>query len=142
MCVDRVRELLVALPALERTIFLAELIGAFVFLLLLRRPSRVAEIPAETCSEPLFRFVRGFTGMALILFAVAITAEVFGFGDLADLIGSGTLHSAYVALLFFALVKVLQSLLAYALILRPLRLLNLVSKHRRLVRQRVEVDVS
>ena len=136
--VDQGREFVEYLPTFERAIFLVELIGVVVFLLWLRRPRRIAGMPIEARRDPLFRVVRGLTGVSLVLLAVAIAAEVMGLGDLADLIGTGTLRSAYLALFIYALLKVLQSLLAYALILRPLRLLKMVADHRRLVRHRIE----
>ena len=93
--IDRVRDFLDTVPTLERTIFLLELVAGVIFLLWLRRPSRLAHVPAEVMGEPLFRTVRRLTGVAIGLFSLAIVAELIGLGDLADLIGSGTLRSAY-----------------------------------------------
>ena len=136
--VDRMRDFLATVPTLERAIFLLELVGALVFLLWLMRPKRIAEIPLEARQHPLFRMVRRLTGAAIALFTIAILAEVVGLGDLADIIGSGTLRSAYFALFIYALVVVLQSLVTYALILRPLSLLKMVSAHRQVAHQRIE----
>jgi potassium efflux system protein len=136
--IDRVRDFLDTVPTLERTIFLLELVAGVLFLLWLRRPSRLERVPAEVMQEPLFRTVRRLTGVAIGLFSIAIVAELIGLGDLADLIGSGTLRSAYSALFIYALLKVLQSVVAYLLILPPLRSLNLISGQRRRIRRRID----
>lgn len=136
--VDRVRDFLDTVPTLERTIFLLELVAAVLFLLWLRHPSRLEKVSAEVMRDPLFRTVRRLTGVAIGLFSIAIAAELIGLGDLADLVGSGTLRSAYTALFLYALLKVLQSVIAYALILPPLRYLNLVASHRRQIRSKVD----
>jgi len=136
--IDRVRDVLDTVPTLERTIFLLELVAGVIFLLWLRRPSRLAHVPAEVMSEPLFRTVRRLTGLAIGLFSIAIVAELIGLGDLADLIGSGTLRSAYSALFIYALLKVLQSVIAYLLILPPLRYLNLITDQRRTIRRGID----
>ena len=136
--IDRVRDFLDTVPTLERTIFLLELVAGVIFLLWLRRPSRLAHVPAEVMGEPLFRTVRRLTGVAIGLFSLAIVAELIGLGDLADLIGSGTLRSAYSALFIYALLKVLQSVIAYLLILPPLRYLNLITDERRSIRRRID----
>ncbi len=136
--VDRVRDVLDTLPTLERAVFLLELIGAVAFLLWVRRPRRIAEIPPEARRETLFRVVRGLTGATFTLLAIAIAAEAMGFSDLAHLVGTGTLRSAYSALFIFASLKVLQSVVAYGLTLWPLRLLKLVSAHRPLLRRRID----
>ena len=136
--IDRVRDFLDTVPTLERTIFLLELVAGVIFLLWLRRPSRLAHVPAEVMNEPLFRTVRRLTGVAIGLFSIAIVAELIGLGDLADLIGSGTLRSAYSALFIYALLKVLQSVIAYLLILPPLRYLNLITDQRRTIRRGID----
>ncbi len=136
--IDRIRDFLDTVPTLERSIFLLELVAGVVFLLWLRQPKRLEKVPPAVMREPLFRTVRRLTGVAIGLFSIAIVAELIGLGDLADLIGSGTLRSAYSALFIYALLKVLQSVIAYLLILAPLRYLNLVTGQRRRIRRRMD----
>jgi potassium efflux system protein len=136
--IDRAREVMEALPTLERLTLVAELLAAVGFALWLLRPRRIALIPAEMLRAPFVRVVGVAMRMAVVLFGIAIVAESTGLGNLADLTGNGTLRAAYAALFFYALLKVVQSLLAYALVLKPLGLLRLVSRHRWLVRRRLE----
>jgi small-conductance mechanosensitive channel len=136
--IDRIRDILETLPTLERLVLAVELAGALGFLLWLVRPSRFAQIPPEILREPFFRVVGRAIRVAIVLLALALAAEVAGLGNFADLIGNGTLRSAYVALFVYTILKVLQSLVAYALVLRPLRLARMVSRHRGLVRRRLD----
>jgi small-conductance mechanosensitive channel len=136
--IDRVRDILETLPTIERLVLTAELAGALGFLLWLVRPSRFAQIPPEILREPFFRVVGRALRVAIVLLALALAADVGGLGNFADLIGNGTLRSAYMALFFYTILKVVQSLVAYALVLRPLRLLRMVSRHRGLVRRRLD----
>ncbi len=136
--IDRLRDLLETLPTLERAIFLVEIVASVLFLLWLRQRKRIAELPQATRRDSLFRVVRKLTGVSLTLFAIAITAEIMGLGDLADLIGSGTLRSAYSALFIYAGLKVVQSLVAYLIILWPISLLKMISANRWRVRRHIE----
>jgi small-conductance mechanosensitive channel len=134
---DRLRAIMETLPAIERLVFLAELVGALGFVLWLVRPSRFAQLPAEMMREPFFRVVGTAMRVAIGLFGLAIFAEAVGLGNLAELVGNGSLRAAYTALFAYAVLKVLQSVVTYALVLRPLRLLRLVSRNRALVRRRL-----
>lgn len=136
--VDRIRDIAENVPALERLLYFGELVGALAFLLWLLRPSRLAQVPAERMREPFFRVAGTTARLAAGLVALAILAEAIGLGSLARLVGNGTLAASYSALFAYALLKVAQSLVAYALVLRPLRLLRLVSHNRRLVRGRLD----
>jgi len=136
--VDRARDAMEAVPTLERLTLVVQLSAAAGFALWLLRPRRLALIPAEMLRAPFVRVVGVAMRVAVVLFAIGMLAESIGLGNLADLVGNGALRASYGALFFFALLKVLQSLLAYALVLKPLRLLYLVSRHRWLVRQRLE----
>jgi small-conductance mechanosensitive channel len=88
--------------------------------------------------QPPWRLVGVAMRTAIVLFAVAIAAEAVGLGNLSDLLGNGLLRSAYAALLAYGLLKVVQSLVAYALVVRPLRLLRFVPSHRVSIRRRLD----
>lgn len=70
--------------------------------------------------------------------AIAIVADLFGWADLASMLGGGVERAGYLGFFVFVLLKVLQSLSAFALVLWPLRLLRTISGHRMLVRRRLE----
>ncbi len=136
--VDLVRGYLDTLPMLERAIFLAEILGAIAFLFWLRQPRRLESVSAEQRSDALFRVTRRLTGIAIALLLTTLVAEVVGLGDLADLVGSGTFRSAYTALGIYALLNILRSLMAFALVLWPISLLKSVSGNRSGVRRWIE----
>jgi small-conductance mechanosensitive channel len=136
--VDNLRYVVETAPAIMRLVFLLELLSALGLLLWLLRRSRFAQASPEMLREPAFRAVGVALRAAIALFAVAIASEVFGLSNLSDLLGNGMLRSAYVGFLLYGMLKVVQSLLAYALVLRPLRLLHLVSRHRVRVRRHLD----
>lgn len=135
---DRFRDIIAALPNTQRLVLLVELIAAIAFVFWLLRPSRLASLPPEMASEPFYQVVGSAMRVAVGLFGLAIVAEVVGLGNLSELVGNGTIRAAYTALFLYALLKVLQSLVAFALVIRPLRLLRLVSRNRTLVRRRLD----
>jgi small-conductance mechanosensitive channel len=136
--VDQLRFIMESTPTVARVMFLLELLFALGFLLWLLRPRSVDPASAEMLRQPVWRVVGVAMRLSIVLFAVAIAAEAVGLGNLSDLLGNGVLRSGYAALLAYGLLKVAQSLLAYALVVRPLRLLRFVSRHRALVRRQLE----
>jgi small-conductance mechanosensitive channel len=136
--VDQVRYIIVSSHTIERLLFALELLFALGFLLWMARPSRLAQAPPEILRQPFFRAVGVAMRIATLLFAVAIAAEGFGLSNLSDVLGNGMMRSAYVALLLYGMLKVAQSLLGYALVLRPLRLLRMVSRQRMSIRRRLD----
>jgi small-conductance mechanosensitive channel len=135
---DQARYGIGAMPTVARLLFLLELFFALGFLLWLLRRSRFTQVTPEMLRQPFFRVVGVAMRVAIGFFSVAIAAEAIGLSNLSDLLGNGTLRSAYAALLIFAALKVAQSLLAFALVLRPLRLLHFISRHQVRVRRSLD----
>jgi len=130
--VDRLREICSSLPFVSRLLFLIEVVTVGVFLVwFIRAHSRSEEL--EHGHEKIFHFVRKVAPFVLVLFAVAFIANVFGFVSLANLIGRGSLGSAYAALILYAAVQVIESLLIFAFRVKPLRSLRMVEQHRSLL---------
>jgi len=138
LLIDGLRVLLDASQAVERFVFVAELCAALAFIWWLQRPSRIAEITQELLELRYLRIVGFALRAAFVLLGVALVSEIAGLSDLANLVGDGTLRSAYAGLIAFALLKVLQSMVAYALALPPLHSLRLVARHRSFVRRRLD----
>jgi small-conductance mechanosensitive channel len=136
--VDQVRYMTETAPVVARMVFFLELLFALGLLLWLIRPSRLVQASPELLRQPSFRVVGVAMRLAIVLLALAVAAEGFGLSNLSDLLGNGTLRSTYAALLFYGMLKVAQSLVAYALVMRPLRLLRLVSRQRVLVRRHLD----
>ena len=136
--VERGREVMSFLPTLSRVVLVVELAAVIGFLLWLLRPSRLATVPPEILRSPGLRAIGAAARLAIGLLAVALLADVIGLGQLAELTGAGTLHSAFIALFLYALFKALQSLLAYALVIQPLRLLRGIERYTALIRRRID----
>ena len=136
--IDRARDFLDTMPTLERVVFFMEMVGVLGFLFWLLRPSRIANIPAQLLGTPLLRLLGVATRVAAAVVAIAIVADLFGWADLAGMLGGGVERAGYLGFFVFVLLKVLQSLATFALVLWPLRLLRAISGHRMLVRRRLE----
>ena len=136
--VDRARDILDTMPTLKRVVSLAEVIGVLGLLFWLLRPSRIADIPAQLRGTPFLRLLRAAMRVAAAVVAISIVADLFGWVDLARMLGNGVVRAGYLAFFIFVILKVFQSLAIFALVLWPLRLLRMISRHRLLVRRRFE----
>jgi potassium efflux system protein len=134
--VDQVRTVAAAIQVLPRVLFLTEILGAMGFLLwLIVSMSRAPRSTAQ--AEPLRKTAQAALYVALAFCAVAFTANAVGYVTLANLLGNALLSSAYLALILYALVEVLDGLVMIALGLRPLALLSIVRQHGPLLRHRI-----
>lgn len=134
---DRVRELAVMLPLVSRTIFVVEMLAAAIFLALLLRPARLAEIPQWAARSLALRVLGPASVAALGAFCVAFVAELFGYSRLARLLGGGLLESTYFAVVVYTLVQVAGSLVTLALRLWPLSETRMVQRQRLTIRSRL-----
>lgn len=134
---DRLRVLTGTLPVVSRSIFLLELVVAVGLLAWLMRPSRLAEIPQWAARSTLLHVLGRAGQVALVLFALALVAEVLGYSRFGHLVGGGVLDSAYVAVVAYAALRVLDSLVTFALRVRPLGWLRMVQRKREVIRRRV-----
>lgn len=134
--VDRIRELLDVLPVVSRVIFLFEMLAAAIFLALLLRPSRIAEIPQWAARSRLLRVLGMATTVSLGVFSLALVAELTGYSRLGHLLGGGALESAYVAVVAYASVQIGSSLVTLALRVRPLGRMRMVQRSRDVIRGR------
>jgi len=136
--VDRSLVLLDATPTLERVAFLMEMTVVLAFLSWLLRPHRLAAIPAELLRAPFMRVLGVAMRLAVVLLALAIAADLAGWGDLSGMLGRGALRSGFVGFTAFVVFKVVGSLAAFALLLWPLSLLRSISQNRAMVRHRID----
>jgi potassium-dependent mechanosensitive channel len=75
--------------------------------------------------------------LALILAATAFIANVTGYVTLANLLGNAILSSAYLALILYALIELIDSGVMIAFQLRPFRMLRIIATHGALLRHRI-----
>jgi potassium efflux system protein len=106
---DSLRNLLLAIPLLDRLSFLASNIVAIVVLIWLLRLAWVRKLSAENPPPAylilLFRVV-------LFLVSVSLVANILGYFDLAKLLSTGTLYSAYSVFAIFGAAKALSTIFA------------------------------
>jgi len=138
--IDQVRALTAAVEVLPRLLFLAEmlaLVGFLGWLLYALRAGRGLTAGSERSRKT----IRVAAGCAFVLAAIACAANAAGYVTLANLIGNAVLGSAYLAIILYALVAVLEGLVALALSVRPLAFLGAVKRHGGLIRRRVRLGL-
>jgi potassium efflux system protein len=128
--VDQLRVIAEPAPALARPLFLAEMLCAFLFFcwFYLTRFLRKAS-PGEGQTGQGGRAVRVASILVLPFFAAAFLLNAFGYVNLARLIGDAVLRSAYAAVIFYAVVRILDGLVVLLLKTRRLNRLKMVSEY-------------
>ena len=128
--VDRIRDMLGLLPTLERGLFLVEMLAALALLALARWYNRTHDyLAADSWAVP-GRTPVAVVRVAFVLLAASVVIGATGNTSLARLLGSGTLNSAYFALLLIATRRLLEGVWAFLLRIKPLNLLRLVEPYR------------
>jgi potassium efflux system protein len=129
--VDQFRLVTASLSQLPRWVFMAELIGGICFLVWLKRLYH--KQPEKSRFQALKDLM---VTLALLLFAVALGANVLGYVGLSYLVGNAVLASAYVAMFLTAATRILDGLVGIALKVPPLSLLQIVNRHWQLLHRR------
>jgi small-conductance mechanosensitive channel len=126
--VDQLRIVAAAQAVLSRWLFLAEMLGAAGFSLWLARRAG-AYAKTEAAGRRLWKNISLGTRFALALFAVTIIADAVGYVGLGKFIGHASLSCAYLALILYAAVQILDGLIHIFLSVRPLAELGMVNRH-------------
>ena len=127
--IDQLRAIADAVPIVVRPLFLAEMLVAFFFFLWLYRAISSKEETEDKKHSGVFRSIRVAALIVLPFFAAAFLANVFGYVNLSRLVGSAILRSAYIAVIFYAVVRIADGLIVFALRFRPLNLLKMVQNY-------------
>lgn len=134
---DLLRTVIDSEASIARIIFLIEMLGGFIFFLWLRRKRLTVNLTDKIRGNRVFQTFRFVATIALPIFAIAFLADAFGYVSLAQLLGNAVLRSSYVALILYAIVRIADGLVIFALRFRPLCLLKMVEKYRSLIQKRV-----
>jgi small-conductance mechanosensitive channel len=126
---DRLRELAEIIPVLSRLILLLEMSAGALMIGWLLRPARLREVPAYAERGRLYLVGLACRG-ALGVMLVAIVSESLGYSALGRLLGDAVLESAYLAVVLYAGVRIFDSLVTFALRVRPLGALGMVQRTR------------
>jgi potassium efflux system protein len=133
--VSQLRVLTASLPALSRILFLGQMLGGFLFLLWLFK-SKHLETSATEKSVRFSRAIRAIAKIGLIVFPAAFLANIFGYVNLANLLGIFYLRSVSLAAMLYAAIRILEGLIIVALQVRPLGSLQVVRLHREMLHRR------
>jgi potassium-dependent mechanosensitive channel len=133
---DQFRFVAAPLSQLPRWIFLTELIGSIGFLVWLTRLYR-----SRSDKGWIHGLKRTAADLALLLFVVALGANIIGYVSLSYLIGNAIFRSGYVAMFLAATGKILDGLVIIALKVPPLSLLQMVRRHWQLLHRRARAVI-
>jgi potassium efflux system protein len=133
--IDQVRAFATAVQLLPRLLFMAEMLGATVFLLALL----IAKRRARSGGRPvrLHKTIAVAAWAGLLLSALAFTTNALGYVTFGNLLGNALLGSAYLALILYAIVSILDGLLAIVFKVGPMARLGIARRHTALLRARV-----
>jgi small-conductance mechanosensitive channel len=128
--VDQVRNTLTPDGTAARFLLLLEMTGACFFILGALRSQKLAAAEGRAGVEKL---VRGYLHAAFFIMMAAAVASFLGYLQMAELLGNNALNSSYLAISFYAGVRILDALLLAFLSMRPLSTFGMVRHHHDLV---------
>ena len=131
--VDQLRVVAASQAVLSRLLLLAEMLGGALFVGWLLGPGRFGTAPE---GNRFWKAIGKACGVALGWFAAAFLADALGYVSLSKLLGHALLQSAYMALILYAVVRIIDGLFLSALSVPPLARLGLVKRHQGLLRSR------
>ncbi len=134
--VDRLRDIFTSLPIITRYLFLAEMLGGVIFFVWFLRSKKLSD-SIQVRHKRIFNIIKKVIPLAIVVFTIAFITNAFGYVSLGRIIGNGLLGSAYVALILYAVVRVLQSLMTFGVRVRPFSTLGMIKTHRRLVQDKI-----
>jgi small-conductance mechanosensitive channel len=112
------------------------MLGGTLFLLWLIRSKHLPTIGANA-TKLFARTIRIAAQIGLIVFPVTFLANVFGYVNLANLLGNGALKSAYIAAALHATLRIVEGLIIISLEARPLGLMRVVRLNRPMLQRRI-----
>jgi potassium-dependent mechanosensitive channel len=133
---DLIRHMSVALPLVTRGLFALEMLAGACFVIWLLRSSRQTA-SGNNARPPLPWLGRWYGRVSLLLFVAAFAGDCLGYVSPSYLLGNGVLAGAYLALIGYAAVRMLEGLVVIALQVRPLTYIAMVRKHRGMIHRRI-----
>jgi potassium-dependent mechanosensitive channel len=131
----QLRLLAASVPSLARFFFLVETGGGLVFLIWLLRSGKLASANAAT-PDRFNRAILLIARLGLVLFSIAILANILGYINLANLLAIVFVRGVFLAAIFYVAIRVLDGFAVIALRVRPLGALRAVQLHRQMLHRR------
>jgi hypothetical protein len=110
-------------------------LGAAVFLVWVLRKWHLPAESVETHGV-IWRIIRAIAKIGLVLLPAAFFANVFGYVNLANLLGIIFLRSAYIGAVLYTAIRIIEGLIIIALQVRPLGSLRVITLHRPMLQRR------
>jgi potassium-dependent mechanosensitive channel len=133
--VTQIRLLAASVPSLARFFFLVEAGGGLVFLIWLLRSGKLATAK-EGRPDRFNRAILLIAKIGLVLFSIAIPANILGYISLANLLTIVFVRGVFLAAIFYVAIRVLDGFVFIALRVRPLGALRVVQLHRHMLHRR------
>lgn len=133
--VDQVRAITVTIPLLARMLLLLEGLAGLVFLAWFSKIGHI-RLRRATATEHATR-IDLFVQIFAISLVTAALANILGYVALANLISNGLLGAAYLGIILYGVLKVIEGLLVMLLQLRPFSLIRSVRMHNRIFQRRI-----
>lgn len=124
--IDQLRTVAEPVAAYSRLLRLVEMLGGLLFFLWLLFGRLSKNDTQEIVHGKIFRTIKIAAFVALPIFALSFPANAFGYVILARLAGKAVLRSAYVAVILYAAVRIINGLIIFTLRFRPLNMLGMV----------------
>ncbi|MGI8670084.1 MAG: mechanosensitive ion channel family protein [Aridibacter sp.] len=134
--IDQLRQVTATLPLLSRFLFIAEMLGAIIFLVWFLRSKRLSS-KIEVKHQRIFIIIKKAIPYLLGLFTIALVANLLVFVSLSNVIGNSVLGSSYIALILYTAVQIIKSLLTFAFRVRPLSELGMVKNYPDLLERKI-----
>jgi small-conductance mechanosensitive channel len=134
--VDALGQIYTGTPVVEQALLAMEMATGAGLLVYALRIDHVRTWAAPGTEEKRLALLRAAVGAVAVLLAAALAAGALGFMRPARLLASGVVGSAALALTLYAVIRVLASVTALVLTVRPLRTLRMVQQHRSLIERR------
>lgn len=133
--VDQLRAISVTIPLLARLLLLLEGLAGMLFLVWFSKFGHI-RLRRATATEHSNRIDFGIQVFAVSLISAAL-ANVLGYMAMANLITNGLLGAAYLGIILYGLLKVIEGLLVMLLQIRPISLVRSVRMHNRVFQRRI-----
>ena len=137
--VDQLRMVAASQAALSRFLLLAEMLGGALFVGWLIISGRFG---TASDGNRFWKVVGKACAVAFGWFTVAFITNALGYTTLSKLLSHALLQSAYLALILYAVVRIIDGLLLSAMSVPPLARLGLVQRHQDLLRSRAREMVT
>lgn len=134
--VDQFRLLTSLLPLVGRLVFGVEMLGGTLFLVWLIQTKRLPPVGGST-TKLFARAIRLLVQIGLVVFPVTLLANIFGYVNLANLLGGGVIRSAYVGASVYTGLRVVEGLIIISFGTHPLSLMRAVQLNRPMLQRRI-----